>query len=148
MDNSIKPTRFPVVSACATVTLITAVLAPLVYFGLLAAFGEPVAAAVVAGGLLCWATAMLSMAALAFTAPMGGMAIAYAWFIGMMVRMSICLGGAWVAKLHFEVPGKPLAASLAAFYLPLLLVELAWVQRHLWLDKVGRAKASQTAGTV
>ena len=132
MSELAQASRFPTVGACVSASFVALLMAPLAYFGLGAAFGESVTAAVVAGGVLGWVTAMLTFVIIGFVAPMGLMPTVYGWFGAMFLRMGLCMAGAWVAKLQYDVPGKPLAASLAAFYLPLLLVELAWVGRFLW----------------
>lgn len=142
MSEAAKGSRFPTAGACASGSFVALVVAPLAYFGLGAAFDGSVASAVITGGVLGWTTAMLTFAIIGFVAPMGLMPTVYGWFGAMFLRMAICMAGAWVAKLQYQVSGKPLAASLAAFYLPLLLVELAWVGRFLWRN---RADVTTTA---
>jgi hypothetical protein len=142
MKQSAEASGFPVVGACVSASLVALVVAPLAYFGFAGLFGMPVGPAVITGGVLGWTTAMLTFAIIGFVAPMGLMPTVYGWFGAMFLRMAICMAGAWIAKLQYQVSGKPLAASLAAFYLPLLLVELAWVGRFLWRK---RADVTTTA---
>ncbi len=61
----------------------------------------------------------------------------YGYFIGMAARLTVCLIAANIANHVYGIPGSPMAATLGILYMPLLMVEVAFVGRYVWLkDKL------------
>jgi len=74
----------------------------------------------------------------------GVMATVKAWFLGMFVRLGLCMAAGWLATLKLEMPGPAVAVGLACGYLPTLFVETALVGRYLWA-KDSLPSAARTA---
>jgi hypothetical protein len=85
-----------------------------------------------AAGVICGLSALLGVAPVALLGHRGVMAAAAAYFLGMGMRLIVCLGAAAVVSHAESLSGPLFAAALALFYLPLLAVEVAYVGRYLW----------------
>ncbi|MEX0774886.1 MAG: hypothetical protein WD042_04125 [Phycisphaeraceae bacterium] len=124
---------FPLVKALAAITALGAVLLALAWLLVPHFFaGNAYALAAPIGAAVVWLTVSASLLGVAAAAPFGVMPTVYAWFIGMFLRMFVCLAAAWVVTGRGWVDGPPLAAALAIPYLPMLLAEAGFVGWHLW----------------
>ena len=132
MNDQPAQRAFPIVStvavlgaAAAALTGLGVILVPQLFDG--AGTQTIVVAGALAGGL-----GVLSMAVVGVTAPFGMKPLASAYFLSMGVRMIGCFAAAHLfIHLGWIASGKPLAASLALVYLPMLLIEVAILARYL-----------------
>ncbi len=129
-----EPARFPWLRVAAIMTLVAAVggvavsvLGPRLSSDSSADWNATVAWAF---GLV-WVTYMATIVAFTRAAPLGLQAMTWAFFGAMVLRMVACLGIAGVAVRMQGFPGEPMAVSLAAAYLPMLLVEVLGVTRFM-----------------
>lgn len=88
-----------------------------------------------------WLLAMVGLAPVAMLGHRGVMPTVAGYFVGMFVRLIGCLGGFLLVMAWTDLPTTPIVSTLAATYLPLLVVEAAIVGRYLWrkdfLDRSG-----------
>jgi hypothetical protein len=85
-----------------------------------------------AAALLVWGLTMISIALIGIASPFGIKAFAAAFMITIFVRMlGVFIGARILIYKEILETGKPLAASLALMYLPLLAIEVAIMARHL-----------------
>lgn len=129
-----KPARFPWFRLVAAMTLVggigcagVCVLGPRLS-------AQPAAdwqATAVWAFLLVGVTYLATVAAFTRAAPFGITALTWAFFAAMAVRMVACLGIAGITVRMGWFPSRPMAVSLAAAYLPLLVIEVLGVTRFM-----------------
>lgn len=88
--------------------------------------------AVLAVFALAWVASILSIAPVALLGAHGVMAAAYGYFIGMAIRLPLCLAGVIILNRRADMPANALVAALAMSYLPLLAIEATFMGRYLW----------------
>lgn len=98
------------------------------------------------GGGLVWAAAVAGVLPVAAMGARGALPTAVGYFIGMAVRLLVCLGAFLIVSFEEVLPRRPFAVALVGFYVPLLWVEVAFVARYLWLKDawVSRVNKSGT----
>ena len=75
---------------------------------------------------------MISITLIGIASPFGIKPFAAAFMVTIFVRMiGVFVGARILIYKEILEPGKPLAASLALMYLPLLLIEVAIMAHHL-----------------
>ncbi len=80
-----------------------------------------------------WVTGMACFILVAKLAPGGVMPTVYGYFIGMMVRLPVCLVLALYLNRILGISGGPIMVALAFSYLPALAIEAAFTGRCLWM---------------
>jgi hypothetical protein len=93
--------------------------------------------------VLGWLAVILGMLPLSFAGPRGVQPTIVAYFVGMSIRLIVCAAGWLVGTLAYAMPGSAVLLALAWVYIPLQLVEAAFVARYLWLKD---AQARPPAG--
>ncbi|MBI1337489.1 MAG: hypothetical protein GC164_11060 [Phycisphaera sp.] len=95
--------------------------------------GQPAVAALVSGvAVLVVLTSLLALLPVYLLGPMGVMPTVAGYFMGMGLRMVLCLGSFLVARYTTKLPMQPIALTMAVMYVPLLFVEVSLVGRYLW----------------
>ena len=89
---------------------------------------------------LVWLAYVVTVAGIAVAAPRGLTPLAWAFFGAMILRMGACLGIAGIGVRMAWFPAQPMAVSLAAVYLPMLVLEVLALHRYL------RVAEPQTTG--
>jgi len=84
-------------------------------------------------GCLVWASALLSLAPVWALGPRGVMATAYGYFGGAALRLILCLGGGIAIGKALDVSTQVVIVALAGVYVPLLMIEVGFVGRYMWL---------------
>lgn len=137
---------FPVLKtiSCLTGTAAVCLGATVSLVGMVFGGGSSVRQMVCLAALVVWGSSVVAVLPVAACGPSGVLATAWGYFIGAGARFFACLAAyAWVC-LEGLGPVKPLALSLAGFYVPLLAVEVAIVGRYLWSwDFVGHQQQGQ-----
>ncbi|MFP4145811.1 MAG: hypothetical protein ACLFV3_11785 [Phycisphaeraceae bacterium] len=87
-------------------------------------------AVLLVGGTSCFA-ALVSLAPVAGLARRGVMPTMVGYFAGAAGRVLICLAVVLLAVGLWEMPAAAAVLGLS-LYLPLLLIEVAWIGRYLW----------------
>ena len=136
--NSASQDRIPAQHAFPTVAALAALTAAAAATGAsaFAIVAQTVEIASARSGVLfavvvVWVTSLLAVVPVALVGRRGVTATMVAYFAGMAGRMMICLAAALVAVMVLELPATPTLLSMAAAYMVLLLVEVAFVGRHL-----------------
>ena len=132
MERMAEQHAFPTAAVLLTLTAAAAVTGA----GAFALVSQTVGAAaarpaVLFAVLVAWVSSLLAVVPLALAAARGVTATIVAYFIGMMGRLLICLAAALVAVGLLKLPATPTLLSMAAAYLVLLLIEVAFVGRYL-----------------
>lgn len=129
---------FGTAKASATVTLLAAVLLAVALWVAPRLTTEEAApiGAVVYGGTLGSLAVILGMLPLSFAGPRGVQPTIIAYFVGMFARLIVCATGWLIGALAYAMPGSVILLALAWVYIPLQLVEAAFVARYLWLKDV------------
>ena len=83
------------------------------------------------GGLV-WFVFVVALIPVAVCGTLGVMPTVYAYFVGMAIRLTICLGTYLVAVTSQFLPAHPVATTFVIFYVPLLFVEVGVAGRYLW----------------
>lgn len=129
------------VGATAVLAGIASFLIPQVFPG-----AEQVNKTVIVVAILIGSLSVVSMVVVAIAAPFSVKALVSAYFASMGIRMIGVLGGAKIMTMNEFVPtGKPLAMTLAAIYLPLLMIEVAAIM--VYVNRNSLQAAKQAAGT-
>ncbi len=88
--------------------------------------------AVVACGLIIWLLTVITLLPVGLVGSRGVMPTVYAWFGGMAVRLPAALVASIAMQRFYELPVNAVFASLAVYYLPLVMIEAGLVGRYLW----------------
>lgn len=140
--------RFPTIRTCVILTVAAAALwaAGLLVFPGVFADRATMMPALNASAILVWSLTMISILVVSIASPYGVKAFGMSFFVTIFVRMIGVFVGARIL-IYKEVieTGKPLAASLALMYLPLLLIEVAIMAAYLKnLGMLGNATGTLT----
>lgn len=147
MQPTTPQTAFPAARAMLSITAMAVGLLGVAWFLVPALCGKETSsyqAALFAAGLV-WGTAMLGLLPLAIVGRAGVMPVVYAYFIGMAIRMPLCLLATIAAVNMGYLPSKPVFAALGVFYLPILLAEAGLVGSHLWRKDPAQGKTPGSA---
>lgn len=139
MNPTSVPSRFPLGPALSLLTAAALLLAG-VNYGLVGWNWPqaPVRSLTLFAGLVVWGSAILALMPVVLLCRRGVMPTVYGYFIGMALRLPLCLSAAIFAAKAGYLPGKPLLVALVIFYFPLLLMEVGLVGRYLWAQDARR----------
>jgi len=103
--------------------------------------------AVFLAACVAWGTAIAGVIPVAWLGPLGVLPTVWGYFIGMSLRLTVCLGVYIYVSLHGQLPVYPMAVTLGVLYVPLLFTETAIVGRYLWnKDFLGRLPHQRVLG--
>jgi len=134
MPDPARQPAFPAVRALILLTVLAAALwaAGLLLLPGLIAPAEVVVPQLHAAALLVWVLNVVAVVVLSIADPLGVKAFTTTYFVSMMVKMAgVFLGARLLIATGRIESGKPLAASLALMYLPLLAAEVALIAIYL-----------------
>lgn len=146
MPETTAQSAFPLFRTIAAMVGATAVLGGIASFLIPTLFpdAEQVNKTVVSACVLVGSLSVVSMFIVGIAAPFGIRALVTAFVASMGIRMIGVLGGAKLLTINEFLPtGKPLAMTLAAIYLPLLMIEVAAIM--VYVNATGSASSSSDA---
>lgn len=146
-ENTAHP-PFPLIRTIICMIGATAVLAGIASFLIPQVFpdAEQVNKTVIVAAILIGSLSVVSMVVIAIAAPFGVKMLVTAFFASMGIRMIGVLGGAkLMTNSEFIPTGKPLALTLGAIYLPLLMIEVAAIM--VYINRNTLLATQNSAGT-
>lgn len=129
-----QPHRFPVgkTMVCLSVTAIACLAGGLWLFGSLYGHESTVQRTVGLAVGSVWGASIVAVLPLTLLGPRGVLPTVCGYFIGMGVRLSVCIGVFVWVKVAGRLPPEPMALALGLAYLPLLGTEMILVGKYLW----------------
>lgn len=147
MNDTQNQPGFPLPQATVWLTATAAVCWAVAWYAAVALHGDTpgVRSAVYLAGAAVWGASLVGIAPVALLGQQGVMATVWGYFIGMGIRLALCLGLYLAVVSRGLLPGQPVATTLAVMYVPLLFVEVALVGRYLWAKDFLDTGAAMTA---
>lgn len=150
MPETTAQSAFPLFRTIAAMVGATAVLGGIAAYLIPSVFpdAEQVNKTVIVVAILVGSLSVVSMVIVAIAAPFSVKALVTAFFASMGIRMIGVLGGAKLMTINEFVPsGKPLAMTLAAIYLPLLMIEVAAIMVYVNANALAQANGSSSGSS-